>query len=210
MGRLPRQRRTRPSSAARSTSAAPTSAGAGRFGVSPPGRAGARAPRSAYNSVLAADGSAVAFESAESTYPLGKRVGQMTVMVRDLRTGRVEKVSHAFRPDGASTRTAYNPSISADGRFVAFEATDSGSNGGPSRNALWVADRKRHGQRLIADDSVGAAYLPELAGDGSVVAYTSADPAPRGADVGLAALAARRAPAARLARRRPRRRAAGG
>jgi Tol biopolymer transport system component len=148
----------------------------GRFGVSPPGRAGARAPRSAYNSVLAADGSAVAFESAESTYPLGKRVGQMTVMVRDLRTGRIEKVSHAYRPDGASTRTAYNPAISADGRFVAFEATDSGRNGGPSRNALWVADRRLHRQRLIADDSVGAAYLPKLAGNGSVVAYTSADP----------------------------------
>jgi Tol biopolymer transport system component len=59
---------------------------------------------------------------------------------------------------------------------VAFEATDSGRNGGPSRNALWVADRRQHRQRLIADDSVGAAYLPKLAGDGSVVAYTSADP----------------------------------
>jgi Tol biopolymer transport system component len=150
--------------------------GAERFGVSPPGRAGSRRPRSAYNSVLAADGSVVAFESAESTYPLGKRVGQMTVMVRDLRTGKIDKVSQAYRPESASTRTAYNPSISANGRFVAFEATDSGRNGGPSRNALWVVDRSRHRPLMIADDSIGAAYLPKLAGDGSVVAYTSADP----------------------------------
>ena len=148
----------------------------GHFGVSPQGRAGARRPRSAYNSVLAADGSAVAFESAESTYPLGKRVGQMTVMVRDLRTGKIDKVSQAYRPESASTRTAYNPSISANGRFVAFEATDSGRNGGPSRNALWVVDRA---PPPAADDrrrQHRAAYLPKLAGDGSVVAYTSADP----------------------------------
>ena len=59
---------------------------------------------------------------------------------------------------------------------MAFEATDSGRNGGPSRNALWVVDRRRHRPLMIADDSIGAAYLPKLAGDGSVVAYTSADP----------------------------------
>ena len=46
-----------------------------RFSVTPPSRSSTKRPRSAYNSVVSADGSAVAFETAESTYPLAKRVG---------------------------------------------------------------------------------------------------------------------------------------
>jgi len=145
----------------------------GRFGVSP-GRPDPRRPRSAYNCVLSANGHAVAFESSESTYPLAKRVGQMTVMVRDLHSGRIDKVSHAHRPQGAPTRTAFNPSLSADGRIVAFEATDSGKPGAPSHNGLWVVDRRRDSETLVADGSIGAAYLPELSGDGGTVVYTSA------------------------------------
>ncbi len=64
-----------------------------RFSVTPP-RAETRRPRSAYNSVVSANGTAVAFETAESTYPLAKRVGQMTVHVRDLATGQ----GHARQP----------------------------------------------------------------------------------------------------------------
>jgi Tol biopolymer transport system component len=144
-----------------------------KFSVTPP-RAETRRPRSAYNSVVSADGNAVAFETAESTYPLAKRVGQMTVHVRDLATGKVIRASHAFRPKGAPTRTAFNPALSADGNIVAFEATDAGRNGAPSENGLWVVDRKAKRERLVTDESRGAAYLPEVAGDGRTVVYTSA------------------------------------
>ncbi|MBE2315358.1 PD40 domain-containing protein [Solirubrobacter sp. CPCC 204708] len=145
-----------------------------KFSVTPP-RAETRRPRSAYNSVVSADGTAVAFETAESTYPLAKRVGQMTVHVRDLATGAVTRVSHAFRPKGAPTRTAFNPALSADGNVVAFEATDAGRNGTPSENGLWVVDRARRRERLVTASSRGAAYLPEVAGDGRTVVYTSAE-----------------------------------
>lgn len=145
-----------------------------RFSVTPP-RKETRRPRSAYNSVVSADGTAVAFETAESTYPLAKRVGQMTVHVRDLATGKVTRVSHAFRPKGAPTRTAFNPALSADGTIVAFEATDAGRNGAPSENGLWVVDRKARRERLVTDASRGAAYLPKVAGDGESVVYTSAE-----------------------------------
>jgi Tol biopolymer transport system component len=149
---------------------------AGRaFGASPPEERGSRRPTSYYNSVLSADGSTVAFESAESTYPLAKRVGQMTVLVRDLRTGRIEKASHLGRPPGArGSRTAFNPTLSADGRLVAFEATDAGS---PSRNGVWLYDRATRTQRLLEEERAGAAYLPVLAGDGSAIAYTAPDDA---------------------------------
>ncbi len=143
------------------------------FGASPPEQPGSRRPTSYYNSVLSADGSTVAFESAESTYPLAKRVGQMTVLVRDLRTGRLEKASHLGRPAGATgSRTAFNPTLSADGRLVAFEATDAGT---PSRNGVWLYDRATGTQRLVEEERAGAAYLPVLAGDGSAIAYTAPD-----------------------------------
>ena len=146
------------------------------FPVSPPVDPSSEKPRSAYNAVLSADGKAVAFESAESTFPLAKRVGQMSVVVRDLETRRLDKVSHAGLPRGAPTRTAFNPSLSADGRVVAFEATDSGSGGRPSRNGLWVFDRAAWRQALVAEhDGRGGAYLPRVTADGSAVAYTAVD-----------------------------------
>jgi asparagine synthase (glutamine-hydrolysing) len=127
------------------------------FGASPPEERGSRRPTSYYNSVLSADGTTVAFESAESTYPLAKRVGQMTILVRDLRTGRLERVSHVGRPKGArGSRTAFNPTLSADGRLVAFEATDAGT---PSRNGVWLYDRATRTQRLVEEERAGAAYL---------------------------------------------------
>jgi Tol biopolymer transport system component len=154
-----------------------TAAPVSGFAVSPPVDPGSEKPRSAYNAVLSGDGRVVAFESAESTYPLAKRVGQMSVVVRDLATGRLEKVSHLGRPRGAPTRTAFNPSLSADGRIVAFEATDSGRDGQPSRNGLWVFDRAAGRETLVAEhDGRGAAYLPRVAGNGAAVAYTAVDP----------------------------------
>jgi hypothetical protein len=148
-------------------------AGGPRFSVSPTA-VRAKRPVSAYNVTLAADAGVAAYETAESTYPLAKRVGQMSIWVRDLATGRAEKVSHLGLPAGAPTRTAFNPSLSADGRLVAFEATDSGS---PSRNGLWLADREAGAQRLLLDRGSaveGGALLPRLSADGASVAYTRA------------------------------------
>jgi Tol biopolymer transport system component len=147
------------------------------FPVSPPVDPASQKPRSSYNATLSADGHAVAFESAESTYPLAKRVGQMSVWVRDLRSRAIDKVSHAGLPADAPTRTAFNPSLSADGRVVAFEATDSGEGGRPSRNGLWVFDREGRRQTLLAEhDGRGGAYLPRVTADGTAVAYTAVDP----------------------------------
>lgn len=148
----------------------------GPFAVSPAVRPGSRRPHSAYNSVVSADGGATAFETAASTFPLAKRVGQMSVLVRDTATGRTEKVSHLGRPAGSPTRSAFNPTLSADGRLVAFEATDTAKGGGASRNGLWLVDRATNQARLLAEhDGTGAAFLPRLAGDGSAVAYTAVD-----------------------------------
>ena len=144
--------------------------------VSPAVRPESRRPYSAYNSSVSADGSAVVYETAQSTFPLAKRVGQMSVVVRDLATGRIERVSHLALPPGAPTRSAFNPSISANGKLVAFEATDTAQRGSESRNALWVYDRTKQTQTLVADHGTdGAAFLPRLSGDGETVAFTDVE-----------------------------------
>jgi Tol biopolymer transport system component len=147
-------------------------------GVSAPVRVSSRRPYSAYNAVLAPGGSAVAYETAQSTYPAGKRVGQMSVHVRDLRTGEIERISHVGLPKGAAARSAYNPSMSANGRLVAFEATDTPrGRGATSHNGLWIFDRARQTQRLVTvHGSDGAAFLPRLSGDGTAIAYTDVAP----------------------------------
>lgn len=146
-----------------------------RVEISPKVRPGSRRPHSAYNSVVSADGSAVAFETAESTYPLAKRVGQMSVLVRDLHSGQVTKVSHAGLAKDAPTRTAFNPSISADGQRIVYEATDNGRDGAASTSAVWLYDRTTGTQTKIVDEEPnGAAYLPKIAGDGRTVAFTEA------------------------------------
>jgi hypothetical protein len=143
------------------------------FGVSPPEPKGSKRPTSAYNSALAAGGQAAVFETAETSYPLAKRVGQMTVVHRDLATGRLTKVSQQGLPAGIRTRTAFNPSVSADGRFVAFEASDIGSDGRPAGNGVWLADMATGQQRLIVREEAGAAYLPVLSADGSTIAWSA-------------------------------------
>lgn len=150
--------------------------GARTFPVSPSSDPRSRKPRAAYNSAVSADGRSVVFETAESTFPLAKRVGQMSVLLRDLRTGGTTKVSAIGRPAGAPSRSAYNPTVSGDGRLVAFEATDSGSAGGAATNAVWLVDRRAGTQVRVVTGSTGAAYLPRLSADGSTLAYVTAGP----------------------------------
>ncbi len=119
-------------------------------------------PSSAYNPSISADGRFVAFEAAAGNLNFAKRYGQMGVWVRDLRTGRTLLASR-----GASSKpfSAYNPSLSGDGRTVAFETSDSARG----ELAVWVARRGRL-TRIGTD-----IYEPALSADGRFLAYASVE-----------------------------------
>lgn len=137
------------------------------------GLAAGAGPVSAYNAALAGGGRFVAFEASAGNENFAKRYGQMTVVVRDLSTGTSVPVSHAGLGPDAPARTAYNPAISADGRLVAFEASDSGRAGRPSTNGLWLVDTATGARRLVRAGAAGATYAPRLSADGSTLVFTA-------------------------------------
>ena len=133
-----------------------------------------RAPRSAYNPTVSADGRVVAFESAEGNLNFAKRYGQIRVFVNDARTGRTRAMPLPPLRAGVS-RSEYNPAISADGRFVAYQAQRRGGE-----SAVYVTDLRTGTRELAsrgpqsaprADDGV---YDPAISGDGRRVAFTTA------------------------------------
>ena len=131
---------------------------------------GRRTPRSAYNPAVSADGRYIAFESAEGNLNFAKRYGQMRVYVTDTKTGRTELASLGidFKRDPHS---AYNPSLSADGRVIAYETSES------VKGALdvWVTDLRTH-RAVKIPRPIGVTsdlYEPSLSPDGHFLAFTA-------------------------------------
>ena len=127
-------------------------------------------PRSAYNPAVSATARFVAFETAEGNLNFAKRYGQIRVFVADRVTGRTDLGSQAidFSHDHHS---AYNPSLSANGRVIAYETSES------ARGELdvWVTDLRR-GHSVRVPEPAGVAsdvYEPALSPDGQFLAFTA-------------------------------------
>ena len=124
-------------------------------------------PRSNYNPALSADGRWIAFESALGNLNFAKRYGRMQVLARDLRSGRTLAISHP--PDLTISRSAYNPTISGDGRLVAYEAYDRPDEpGGGTR--IVVRDLRSGRERAVP---VEGASEPRLSADGRWLAFSA-------------------------------------
>ncbi len=128
---------------------------------------------------LSADGRYVTFYSRASNLVLGDNNGSFDVFVYDRTTGTIERVSVSDTGvEGNSS--SFRPSLSADGRYVAFTsfATNlvTGDNNGSSD--VFVYDRTTGTiERVsVSDTGVGGSSFsdsPSLSGDGRYVTFRS-------------------------------------
>ena len=131
------------------------------------------------NPAISADGRYVAFESYDSLFVAGDTNGTSDIFVKDLATGAVVRASIAS--DGAQANAGSgNASISADGRYVAFESFASNLVAGDANGQkdIFVKDLLTGTVTRVSSDSGGTqsndfSYNPALSPDGGRVAFGS-------------------------------------
>jgi Tol biopolymer transport system component len=97
-------------------------------------RDGVQVRGSSYRPALSADGRFVAFVSRVHTLVPGDTNNKADVFVRDRRTGTTERVSVGPNGVQGNGRSDF-PTLSADGRFVAFESEASNLGPGDTNDA---------------------------------------------------------------------------
>jgi Tol biopolymer transport system component len=140
---------------------------------------GTQSNHDSYNPSISADGRFVAFESEAANLVSGDTNNFRDIFVHDRQTGQTTRVSVAS--DGTqSNQHSYNPSISADGRFVAFESVASNLVSGDTNNLpdIFVHDRQTGQTTRVSVASDGAqandfSSNPSISADGRYVAFIS-------------------------------------
>lgn len=140
---------------------------------------GGQANYNSFHAALSSDGQIVAFTSFANNLVPGDTNGQSDVFVHDRSTGITERVSvdsSGNQGDGGS----YSPSLSADGRTVAFESTATNLVAGDTNKLVdvFVHDRSTGITERVSVDSSGAqgndsSNSPSISSDGNVVAFSS-------------------------------------
>jgi Tol biopolymer transport system component len=131
--------------------------------------------------VLTADGRYLAFASDATNLVPGDNNLFRDIFVRDLRTGKTERVSVHSNGTEAANGHSSHPSISADGRFVAFESAAINLVGGDTNGLIdiFVHDRETRATVRVNVSTEryqaygGPSYHPSISGDGRYVAFVS-------------------------------------
>jgi Tol biopolymer transport system component len=128
---------------------------------------------------ISADGRYVAFVSSADNLVAGDTNGYPDVFVHDRVTGITERVSvdsSGLEGNGASG----GPSLSADGRYVAFHSSASNLVAGDANGVMdvFVHDRVTGVTEIVSVDSSGVqgdkqSLWPAISADGMVVAFAS-------------------------------------
>lgn len=138
---------------------------------------GMEADRDSGSSDVSANGRYVAFESkAENLSPMAKDV--LNVYLYDTERDTVELVSRKGSSGGNDK--SQDPSISANGRYVAF-ASRAGNFPGPQQPNVYVYDARRDKLELVSRQSASAgdraanswSQGPQISADGQVIAFTT-------------------------------------
>jgi Tol biopolymer transport system component len=148
--------------------------------------AGAQATGSSDKTSISADGRYVAFESAASNLVSGDTNGLTDVFVHDRQSGATERMS--VNSAGAQgNNVSLDPSISADGRYVAFWSRATNLVSGDTNGAwdVFVHDRQSGATERASVDSTGVQgngdsggqlpfhIVPSISADGRYVAFWS-------------------------------------
>ncbi|MFI0980143.1 TolB family protein [Streptomyces sp. NPDC021093] len=140
---------------------------------------GTQANGTSHYAEISADGRYVAFMSSATNlveWPTPPTYAQ-DVYLHDRRTGRTERVSTT--PGGGSAHTFDNLSMSADGRYIAFDASSKQMEGDPKdQNLAYVVDRRTGTAKRISDHIPADWYVfgLNLSADGSHLAYVQRHP----------------------------------
>jgi len=141
--------------------------------------AGNQADRNSDGASISADGRFVAFNSDASNIVPGDTNNSFDIFLRDRLTNTTTRVS-LDSAGNQGNRFSYNPSISADGRFVAFSSFASnivpGDTNGDSD--IFVRDTLTNTTTLVSVDSAGnqgnsQSFITSISADGRFVAFTS-------------------------------------
>ncbi|MEG4579135.1 calcium-binding protein [Microcoleus sp. MON1_C5] len=128
---------------------------------------------------ISADGRFVAFESVASNLVPGDTNGYIHVFVRDLSTNTTTRIS-VDSAGNQGNRGSLDPSISANGRFVAFTSVATNLVPGDTNNSLdiFVRDLSTNTTTGVSVDSAGnqangSSLDPSISADGRFVAFSS-------------------------------------
>jgi hypothetical protein len=140
---------------------------------------GAEANSGADDGAISSDGRCVAFQSNSTNLVAGDTNGKTDIFVHDRTTGVTERVS-VDSSGSEANNVSVDPSISADGRYVAFESVASNLVAGDtnSRDDIFVHDRTTGITTRVSVDSSGAeankpSWSASISTDGAVVAFQS-------------------------------------
>jgi hypothetical protein len=125
------------------------------------------------------DGRYVSFQSSASNLVTGDTNTAVDVFVRDRQNGTTERVS-VDSSGGQANASSYAPSMSGDGRYVAFYSLASSlvSMDTNLSSDVFVRDRQSGTTALVSVNSSGMqangnSYYPSISGDGRFVAFWS-------------------------------------
>jgi Tol biopolymer transport system component len=140
---------------------------------------GAQGNRVSYASSISADGRYVVFASHANNLVPGDTNGAADIFVHDRQTGQTSRVSVASNGTQGNSKS-YGPSISADGRYVAFHSDASNLVPGDTNGTrdVFVHDRQTGQTSRVSVASSGTqgngtSYSRSLSADGRYVVFYS-------------------------------------
>lgn len=129
------------------------------------------------------NGRFIVFQStARDLVPTSDTNGTFDVFVRDLQTNQTTLVSRSITGNAAANAQSERPSISADGRFIAFESLATNLTADPDTTNTWdvfVRDMQSGTTTLVSRNNAGTAtgnnqsVQPVISAQGNVVVFLS-------------------------------------